>query len=70
MQAWENRQTTYDIMSQKQSDATLGYERVYDTETNEIYKAYNGFTDEYDGERYKPVTDDMYLQKTSGYIKK
>ena len=46
------------------------YERVYDTETNEIYKAYNGFNDEYDGERYKPVTDDMYLQKTSGYIEK
>lgn len=57
-------------MSQKQSDATLGYERVYDTKTNEIYKAYNGFNDEYDGERYKPVTDDMYLEKTSGYIEK
>ena len=28
--------------------------RVYDTETNEIYKAYNRFTDDYDGERYKP----------------
>ena len=38
MQAWENRQTTYDIMSQKQSDATLGYERVYNTDTGEIYK--------------------------------
>ena len=42
----------------------------YDTETNEIYKAYNGFNDEYDGERYKAVTDDMYLKKTSGYIEK
>lgn len=36
-----NRQNSYDIISQKQSDATLGYEHVYDTETNEIYKAYN-----------------------------
>ena len=70
MSAWESRSTTYDIMSQKQSDATLGYERVYDTETNEIYKAYNGFTDDYDGERYKSITDDMYSQKTSGYIEK
>ena len=70
MDSWNKRNTSFDIMSQKQSDATLGYERVYDTETNEIYKAYNGFTDEYDGERYKPVTDDMYLQKTSGYIEK
>ena len=45
-------------------------QRVYDTETNEIYKAYNGFTDDYDGERYKPITDDMYSKKTSGIIEK
>ena len=70
MSAWENRNKTYDIMSQKQSDATLGYERVYDTETGDIYKAYNGFTDEYDGERYKSVTDEMYTEKTNGYIEK
>ena len=70
MSAWENRQTTYDIMSQKQSDATLGYERVYDTETGDIYKAYNGFTDDYSGKRYQSITDDMYTQKTSGYIEK
>lgn len=44
--------------------------RVYDTETNEIYKAYNRFTDDYDGERYKPITDDMYTEKTSVYIEK
>ena len=70
MSAWENRSKTYDIMSQKQSDATLGYERVYDTKTNEIYKAYNGFTDDYDGKRYQSITDDMYALKTSGYIEK
>ena len=70
MSAWENRSKSYDIMSQKQSDATLGYERVYDTDTGDIYKAYNGFTDDYKGERYKSVTDDMYTQKTSGYIEK
>lgn len=70
MDSWNKRNTSLDIISQKQSDATLGYERVYDTETNEIYKAYNGFTDDYDGKRYKSITDDMYLQKTSGYIEK
>ncbi len=71
MSSWENRSKSQDIMSQKQSDATLGYERVYDTETNEIYKATNGFTDVYDGERYKPVTDDnMYAEPISGYIEK
>ena len=70
MDSWNKRNTSFDIMSQKQSDAILGYERVYDTETNEIYKAYNGFTDDYDGERYKPITEDMYSKKTSGFIER
>lgn len=70
MSAWENRNKTYDILSQKQSDATLGYERVYDTDTGEIYKAYNGFTDDYSGKKYQTITDDMYAEKTSGYIEK
>ncbi|MGM9875992.1 MAG: hypothetical protein ACI310_02055 [Bacilli bacterium] len=68
--AWENRQKFYDIMSQKQSDATLGYERVYDTDTGEIYKAYNGFTDDYDGTKYQPITDEMYTESISGTIEK
>lgn len=71
MSSWESRNKSQDIMSQKQSDATLGYERVYDTETNEIYRATNGFTDVYDGNRYQPVTDDnMYAEPISGYIEK
>ena len=68
MSAWESRSKSYDIMSQKQSDATLGYERVYDTDTGEIYKAYNGFTDDYQGNKYQSITDNMYTEKTSGYI--
>ncbi len=35
-----------------------------------IYKAYNGFTDDYDGKRYKSITDDMYTEKITGYIEK
>lgn len=70
MDSWEKRSASFDIMSQKQSDATLGYERVYDTETNEIYKAYNGFTDDYDGKRYKSISDDMYTKGIDGYIEK
>ena len=67
----ESRNKSQDILSQKQSDAILGYERVYDTETGEIYKATNGFSDVYDGERYRSVTeDDMYAQPISGYIEK
>ena len=70
MDTWEKRNNSYDIISQKQSDATLGYERVYDTETGDVYKAYNGFTDNYKGERYKTITDDMYTKAISGYIEK
>ena len=70
MSAWESRSAAYDRMSQKQSDATLGYERVYDTDTGEIYKAYNGFTDDYQGNRYQSITDDMYTKPTDGYIER
>ncbi|MBQ9544526.1 MAG: hypothetical protein IJV00_05305 [Clostridia bacterium] len=70
MDSWNKRNASYDITSQKRSDATLGYERVYDTETGEVYRAYNGFTDDYSGSRYKSVTDDMYTEKISGYIEK
>ena len=38
MSSWENRNRSQDIMSQKQSDATLGCERIVDTETGNIYK--------------------------------
>lgn len=68
--AWSNRQTSYDIISQKQSDATLGYERVYNTETGEIYKAYNGFSDDYTGEKYQSITEKMYSEPIKGYIEK
>ena len=70
MDSWEKRNTSQDIISQKRSDATLGYERVYDVETGDIYKAYNGFTDDYHGDRYQAITDDMYTQATAGYIEK
>ena len=70
MDSWEQRNASYDIISQKQSDATLGYERVYDTETGEVYKAYNGFTDDYSGSRYQAISEDMYREPISGYIEK
>ena len=70
MDSWNKRNASYDIISQKRSDATLGYERVYNTETGDVYKAYNGFTDEYHGSVYQNVTDDMYTKSISGYIEK
>lgn len=70
MDSWEKRSNSYDIISQKRSDAALGYERVYDTDTGEIYKADLGFTDTDWNGKYEPVTDDMYNLPTSGYIEK
>ena len=68
MSSWENRNRSQDIMSQKQSDATLGYERIGDTETGNIYKIDNGFTDWYDGSRYKSITDDQYTDSVEAVI--
>ena len=69
MDTWERSGRTGDILSQKQSDATLGYERVYDTETGEYLKAEDGFTDWYTGTRYRGVdTDEAYLSPVSGTI--
>ena len=66
MSSWESRNTSQDIISQKQSDATMGFERVMDTETGEIYQTDNGFTDWYDGERYTSITDDQYTEAVVG----
>ena len=69
MDSYRRRNATYDVLSQTRSDATLGYERVQDTETGEYYRAENGFTDWYDGRRYRPATGDAaYLAPVSGYI--
>ncbi len=70
MDSWEKRNASYDIISQKQSDATLGYDRVYDTETGDIYKADLDFMDHDWNGKYERVTDDMYNMPTSGYIEK
>ena len=68
-QGWNARQATYDTISEKWSDAILGYERVYDVETNEVYKTTSDFL-EIDGvdRYYKPITDDMYSLPVAGYI--
>lgn len=69
MASWEARNTSDEIMRQKQSDAILDYDRVYDTETNEIYRAPLGWLDGYNGTRFKTVTDDnMYTLPIEGTI--
>ena len=62
MSSWENRNASFDIMSQKQSDATMGYERIQDTQTGEIIKIDNGFIGNYDGTRYTQITDAQYAE--------
>ena len=69
MDTWENSTRSSDLLSQKQSDAALGYERVYDTESGEYLKAETGFTDWYDGNRYTSAdNDEAYLSPVSGTI--
>lgn len=43
---------------------------MYYTQTGDVYKAYNGFTDDYYGDRYKSISDDMYTKSIDGYIEK
>ncbi len=71
MNSWNARNKSEDIMNQKRQDTTLGYERVYDTQTGEIYRADSGFMEQYDkldGQRYASATDEMYTEGYSGYI--
>lgn len=71
MDSWNKRNKSEDIMRQKQQDATLGYERVYDTQTGSIYRADNGFMEKYstlDGQRYSAISDDMYTEGYQGYV--
>lgn len=69
LSSWIWRNKSVDILSQKQSDAILGYERVIDNETNVLYRVPSGWSDIYDGHRYRLVTDDdAYYNPISGYI--
>ena len=76
--AWSSRQTKYDVASQKTSDGTLGYDRVKNLDTGEVYRAEVGWYDNYDLNRsnysnsnLQLVTSDSdYLEPVSGYIYK
>lgn len=68
MDSWNARSASYDVMSQKQSDATLGFDRVYDPATDSVYCVYSGFLDDYTDTGFQPVTDDMYTRAVDGYV--
>ena len=69
---WNQRQQSYDKMSQAYSDSTLGYDRYYDTETGDVYRVEYGVMDNYTGDRYQLVESgsDLYSLPVTGYIYK
>ena len=71
MQAFEERSKSDTIIQEKRSDMIGEYERVYDNETGDIYRAYNGFLDDMgDQKRYSPITDNQYADGYVGWIDK
>jgi len=51
MTGWEQRNRSDDVLAVKRSDAMLGYERLYDPESGEVYEFDLGFYDAYDRNR-------------------
>ncbi len=71
MEAFEERSKSDTIIQEKRSDMLEEYERVYDNDTGEIYRAYNGFLDDIgDQNRYTPITDSQYAEGYVGWIDK
>lgn len=71
MEAFEERSASDTIIQEKRSDMIGEYERVYDNETGEIYRAYNGFLDDIgDQNRYTQITDSQYTEGYVGWIDK
>ncbi|MBR3628944.1 MAG: hypothetical protein IKN55_00510 [Oscillospiraceae bacterium] len=72
MEAFEERMKDDTIVQEKYSDMIGEYERVYDTENDKIYRAYNGFLDDLgpDQNRFTSITDDQYAEGYAGWIDK
>ena len=71
-EAFEERMTEDEIIQAKRSDMIGEYERVYDNETGNIYRAYDGFLDDIgsDQTRYSAITDSQYAEGYVGWIDK
>lgn len=72
MEAFEERSREDTIRQEKISDMIGEYERVYDNDTGEIYRAYNGFLDDLgpDQTQFSSITDDQYTEGYVGWIDK
>lgn len=67
---WSGRDAAYDIARQKWADDNYDFERICDTETGKIYRAFKGFKAGYQGQRYRAANDDEYATPISGYLNK
>ena len=73
LEAFEERSESDTIIQEKRSDMIGEYERVYDNDSGQIYRAYNGFYQDIGGEnqsKYTPITDQQYTQGYVGWIEK
>ena len=71
MEAFEERSISDTIIQEKRSDMIGEYERVYDNDTGNIYRAYNGFLEDIgDQNRYSPISDSQYADGFVGWIDK
>ncbi|MCR4621700.1 MAG: hypothetical protein K5663_06420 [Clostridiales bacterium] len=78
--AWYAREKSHDISFQKWSDGFMGYDRLYDSATGEVYLAETGFYDSYDLHRGEYAnsnlhivdksSEDYYLKGADYYITK
>ena len=65
VEAWYAREKSHDIEFQKWSDAFMGYDRLYDSSTGEVYLADTGFYDSYDLHRYEYTNSNLQLVDSS-----
>ncbi len=70
LEAFEERSRRDTILQEKRSDMIGEYERVYDNDTQNIYRAYSGFMDDIgtDQTRFTPITDSQYAEGYAGWI--
>lgn len=67
MKGWEDRNKRYDIMAEKRSDGILGFERVYDPDTKEIYQVNSQFWERYKLNRERFRMNNLQVIPSNNY---